>query len=71
MGKIIPLVATTCSVADSCQSEGTGFSQTSECLESPGEGLSEPQPSAKGVKLNERFSVKPAPTVWRGIPATT
>lgn len=33
-----------------CQTEGTWFLQPSECLESPGEG----------VKLNERFSAKPA-----------
>lgn len=67
MGKITPLVATTtCSVAASWQSEAMWFSQPSECLESPGEGLAKPQPSATGVNLNDRFSAQPAPTKSRG-----
>lgn len=49
MGKITLLVATaTCSVAASCQAEGTCFSQPSERLEFPGEGLPKPQAPAKG-----------------------
>lgn len=55
-------MATAYSVAASYQPEGMQFLQPSECLDSPGKGLPEPQPSAKGVKLNENSSAKPAPT---------